>query len=283
MQPSYVFWKDQFLRTEKVVISPDNRSFRYGEGCFETIRAEAMHMPLWPLHAQRFFATLRTLGFEVPAQWTAGWLQQRIEELLQKNGHGHSARIRLMAAGQEGGLYDAVGLQPQLLIQSWVLNQAHKNLNENGLDVGVYAPVQKAYDLLSSLKNNNFLAYIMAAKHAKTQKWNDALVLNTHGRIADTTIANFWWKKDGCWHTPALSEAPVAGVMRAHLLEEMNAGGLLAKESALHTDEIPAIEAAFVSNAVYGLRWIKWLHHTALPAADAAEIHRLFVQPLWKR
>ena len=59
----------------------------------------------------------------------------------------------------------------------------------------------------------------MAAIWAKENKLNDALILNQHDRICDSTIANVFWVKDNKIFTPPLNEGCVAGVMRKKILE----------------------------------------------------------------
>ncbi len=56
---------------------------------------------------------------------------------------------------------------PNYIIQTWALPEDNGELNSNGLDIGIYADVKKSCDILSNLKHNNYLPYVMAALHAK--------------------------------------------------------------------------------------------------------------------
>jgi branched-chain amino acid aminotransferase len=97
----------------------------------------------------------------------------------------------------------------------------------------------------------------MAALQAKKQKWNDAIVLNTYGRICDSTIANIFFIKNEIIYTPALSEGCVAGIMRKHVLNQLTAAGFACVEKEISIDELLHADEVFLTNAVYNLRWVK--------------------------
>ena len=93
-------------------------------------------------------------------------------------------------------MYDAKNYFPNYIIQSWALPEGNGEWNSNGLIAGVYEEVKKSCDILSNLKHNNYLPYVLAALKTKMEKWNDAIVLNMYGRICDCTIANVFLIKD---------------------------------------------------------------------------------------
>ncbi|MEB3088276.1 aminotransferase class IV, partial [Parvimonas sp. D4] len=86
---------------------------------------------------------------------------------------------------------------PYFLIQSWPLQPATQELNENGLVIDIYKDARKTADLFSSIKSNNYLPYLMGALWAKEHHLNDAILLNPDNRVADATIANVFIVKDG--------------------------------------------------------------------------------------
>jgi branched-chain amino acid aminotransferase len=124
-------------------------------------------------------------------------------------------------------------------------------MNINGLSIGIYEEARKSVDKFSSIKSNNFLPYVQGALYARHQKWNDALILNSHGGIADSTMANIFWVKDGKIFTPPLSEGPISGVMRRHLLENT-----LIFEQPLYPDDLIQAEEIFLTNAFRGIQWV---------------------------
>jgi branched-chain amino acid aminotransferase len=239
------------------VIGVDNRGLRYGDGLFETIKMINGKLLFEDDHFARLWKGLKALEFEIPKNLTVDFLQKEITALAQKNGHANAARIRLNIVRGDGGLYDAKNHLPNYIIQSWPLAPSNGEWNSNGLVLGIYEAAKKSCDLLSNLKHNNYLPYVLAALKAKSQKWNDAIVLNTNGRICDTTIANIFIVKDGAVFTPSLQEGCVAGVMRRVVVQQVLKSGIDLIEKEISISELLAADEVFLTNSIYNIRWVQ--------------------------
>jgi branched-subunit amino acid aminotransferase/4-amino-4-deoxychorismate lyase len=276
-----VYLDGKWLNAEKTGISIDNRSFRYGDGFFETIKCINHKLPLWGFHSTRLFATLDKMQFEKPSWLAPDMLKDSILELVKQNQHGKLARVRLTIFRGEGGIYDPINHRPHILIQSWPLNPENNKLNENGLVIGEYSGGFKAADSFANLKSNNYLLYAMAALQAKAQHWNDALICNHRGSFADATIANLWVIKNGQIYTPPLSDGPVAGTMRMFLLENLAASGLPVAERTLVKSDLLEADEVFLSNAIYGIKWVRQFEDHEYVSEITANIHAKVIAPLW--
>jgi branched-chain amino acid aminotransferase len=155
------------------------------------------------------------------------------------------------------------------------LPQGSGEWNSNGLVMGIYPDVVKSCDAVANLKHNNYLPYLMAALQAKAHKWNDAVVLNMHGRICDTTIANLFIVKNGSVFTPSLAEGCVAGVMRKQVLALLRQQGWSVAEAALTPEALLHADEVFVTNAIYGLRWVQRVNEKEYGNAMAQKIYAL--------
>jgi branched-chain amino acid aminotransferase len=69
--------------------------------------------------------------------------------------------------------------------------------------------------------------------------------------------------------TPALTEGPVEGVMRRHVLTEMRKKNIPVIESTLEIEEILEASEIFLTNAIYGIRWVKQLQTSKYEAQMA--------------
>jgi branched-chain amino acid aminotransferase len=276
-----VYLDGKWLNADKADISIDNRSFRYGDGFFETIKCFHNGLPLWDYHAHRLFSTLKKLQFEKPSYFTSDYIKEAILELVKLNAHEKLARVRVTIFRGEGGIYDPINPRPHMLIQSWPLNPENNNLNENGLIIGDFTGGFKAADSLANLKSNNYLLYVMAAMDAKQQHWNDALILNHLGTYADATIANLWMIKDGKIFTPPLADGPVAGTMRQFLLDNLEEAGFSIEERSITKKELAAADEVFLSNAIYGIKWVKQHEDAVYVCKITASIHASLIAPCW--
>lgn len=259
------------------IVSGDAGGFRYGYGFFETIRVIQGEIPLWNYHLQRIKESLELLHLELPVHLNEDSLLEEIYALIKKNYHT-TARVRLSFYKSDGGVYDDVTNIVHRLIQSWELPKANLELNNNGLEIGLYTDSCKPLGTWSHLKTNNYLLYALAAKWAKMQKLNDAIVLNQHGAIADTTIANIWLIKNDIIYTPLISDGGVAGTMRASLLNKMRTNNIKVQEKTLFIDDLKTADEVFLTNAIYGVRWVKEFENISYQLKWAFKIHALSKQ-----
>ena len=277
---NFLFYNGKITRSGAPLISPDNRSFRYGDGFFETLKLVNGKIRLANDHMERLFSSLVTLQFKPPAYFTPAYIKEHVEELAKKNGHEKLARVRVTLFRGEGGLYDVEDHFPNHLIQTWELNPANNQLNENGLVIDIFKDARKPSDLFSAIKSNNYLSYAMAALWAKKNKLNDALLLNAYDGIADATIANVFMVEDGLVKTPALTEGPVNGVMRKHILRSLRAENIPVEETKISVEELMQASEVFLTNAIYGIRWVKQLGDNGYTSQLAAWLHKKWVADL---
>jgi len=255
------------------VVGPSNRGLRYGDGVFETIRYRDGKLELADLHFARLWKGLQMLQFHLPGLFTPELLQEQIMTLLKKNHHEPCARIRMTVFRGDGGLYDPVSQQPNYLVETWPLNDDGNQLNSNGLVLGIYDAVRKPMGLLSNLKHNNHLPYVLAALHAKNHQWNDAVLLNPENRVCDTTLANLFVVKNEKVFTPPLSEGCIAGVVREHLLRQLPASGFSVNERPIEIKDLVEADELFVTNSIHPLRWVQRL--------DDQEYGNRFIQKIF--
>lgn len=241
----------------EAAVSHDNRAFRYGYGLFETILVKDGAIILSSYHFERLFGGMQQLYFSVPKHFTETRLTTEVLNTVRKNKLEKLCRVRLQVYEGPGGLYDAVSLQPQFIIECFPLEAHMLSLNENGLVTGIATGMRKTADNLSYLKSCNALLYAVAAQQARQHRWNDALICNTDGNIIESTIANIFWVKDKKIFTPPLAEGCVAGVMRRFLLELLPSKGFGITEHVCTRETLQKADEVFLTNAIRRVKWVK--------------------------
>ena len=278
MSAPFFLYNGKWIESDQPLIMVDNRAFRYGEGIFETLRSRQGEVPLFDYHWNRLSADLTFLYFELPVHFTADYLKEQILKLCRKNRHEGAARIRLTFFKGEGGIWEPPTTSFNWILQSWKLPADKPVLNSNGIELGIYKEAHKSCDRISNIKSNHYLLYVLAAQYAKTQHWNEAIVLNQYGRICDTTIANLFFIKDGVIHTPALTEGCVNGVMRRYLLEQFAQREILFEEGAYEAEALLEADEIFLTNAVQGIRWVKSLGNQSYAHSQTIKLFLEYIQ-----
>lgn len=248
-------YNGKFYNTGTPVITPDNRSLKFGDGLFETIKMVNGTLELKEYHFERLFNGMNLLAFDVPPHFTPLYLEQEITALAQKNNDQKNARIRLMLFRGDGPLNDPDNHLPNYIIQTWELPVT--GLNTTGIIIDIYPDAKKGGDILANLKTNNFLPYALAAIYSKKNSLDDCILLNTKGRICDTTVANIFMIKDRIIYTPSLKESCIAGTIRRWMIENIKHEGKDIKEKSLTVEDLKQADEIFLTNAIYPMRWVK--------------------------
>jgi branched-chain amino acid aminotransferase len=245
-----------YIEEKTPVIRADNRAFRYGDGLFETMKVVVGSIQLKDLHFERLFRGMETLQIMLQGFINADMFEEQIMKTILKNRISGPARVRLTVYRGDGGLYEFNNTSAGYVIQVWSLSSSAMSMNDSGLKVGLYEGGRKPMDALANIKSNNYLLYAMGAIQAKIYQHNDSVILNTSGRVCDSTIANVFYVRDGTIFTPPLSEGCVAGVMRSHLLTQLPLSGYNVVEKETSVDDLLDADEMFLTNAINGLRWV---------------------------
>jgi branched-chain amino acid aminotransferase len=115
--------------------------------------------------------------------------------------------------------------------------------------------------------------YVLAALHAKSNHWNDCIILNDQNRVCDATIANVFWVKNRTIFTPPLSEGCVSGVMRKHLLDALPQRGFRVEQRTAFAGDLEGADEVFLTNVISGIRWVKEFNGRFFGNAISSEIY----------
>lgn len=258
------------------VLQVSNKSYRYGDGFFETIKVWKGAIVLDTYHQERIQRSLALLHYITPAHFSIKLIFDQAVQLCEKNACSHAARIRLSFSNGNGGLFDGDD-KLQYIIEAWPLEPANNAFNENGLVTGFFAAIKKSCDSYANIKSASALLYSVAANYSKQQKWNDCMILNQRENICESTIANLFWVKDGYLFTPALTEGCVDGVMRAYLIDQIGT----VTETPCRPEDLLQADEVFLTNAIRGIRWVKSIENISYQSYISRKLHQQYIQSLF--
>ena len=233
-----------------------NRSFRYGDGLFESIRVVNGKPCFLETHLARLFEGMDMLRIEKPEHFSTEYFSNQIHLLLEKNEVKEGARVRLTIYRNDGGFY-----QPSDNGASWCmeLGSVYTNyyqLNEDGLSVDLYTEIKKPVNKLSIYKTYNALQYIMASLWARQNKLDDALIVNDKGNIIEGSSSNLFIICNGVLYTPSLADGCLAGVMRMQIINIAIAHKIKVYECSLTPQNLLVADEIFLTSATKGLQWV---------------------------
>jgi len=232
------------------LFGPENRSYRYGDGCFETMGVHGGAIKLASFHFERLFLSLKMLGISCPEALTDFNLSKQVLELCHANECSETARVRL-------SFYRGEINSASYCIEAWPLEKNTFEPAAAGLKLDIYPFARKSCDAFSNLKSANFLPYVLAALHARENGLDDSVVLNTENHICDTSKANIFIVKNGSFYTPALNQGCVNGVMRRFMIDQLKELGCSVHQQVISTEDLLAADEVFLTNAIIGMQWVE--------------------------
>jgi len=238
-----------------------NRAFRLGDGFFETIRVIDGHIPFWDAHYQRLCATCKALRMEMPPVFDSDFLRKSLQELISAEQIREGGRLRITIFREGSGAYASDTNRAGYVAEVTPYFPNSFVVPDRGASLGTFTDFQKPSSKLSKFKLLGNHYSLQAAAWAKSENFNEAILLNSAGRIAETTSGNLFTVKGGKVRTPSLREGGVAGVMRMILINICLQEGIPVYESDLDETDVLAAEEVFFSNAIVGVQWASSFRH----------------------
>jgi branched-subunit amino acid aminotransferase/4-amino-4-deoxychorismate lyase len=204
----------------ELAISAFDRGFTLGDGAFETIRAHGVHGLWLEDHLTRLRSAAKLLA--IPMVLSDALIADGIADLLGTAAYEASAVRLTLSRGpsERRGLWPAsLPMSPTLLATVAKLKAASGPLRM----VISHQTIRNERSPLCRIKSLNYGDNLLARRAAVEILMDDALMLNSAGRIACATVANVFLKIDGRWRTPAISEGALPGLARHRLLRMLDA------------------------------------------------------------
>ncbi|MGU3493829.1 aminotransferase class IV [Xanthobacteraceae bacterium A53D] len=238
-------------------IAPGDRGFTLGDGLFETLSVRHGRPERLEAHLARLSAGAEVIGLPLPSLDLAAIASALVEASGLADGV-----LRLTVTRGEGprGVLPPAQPNPTLLV-----TLAPRAAPAGPARLCVAGITRRnEHSPLARIKSLNYLDNILARQEAQARGCDDALLLNTQGRVAESTIANVFAVLDGRLVTPPLAEGALPGVMRAEILN------LGAVEAPLAVNDLLAADEVFLSSSL-GLRSVTSLETRSYGAFPAAE------------
>lgn len=233
-----------------------NRSFRYGDGLFESIRIASNRPQFLKEHLKRLHAGMQVLKMNMHPLLNEAFLEASIIELSLKNNIGPGGRVRLTVYRNEGGLYTPDTNEVSYFIETEPLEDINYVLNSKGFTIDLYSEFKKQLHVLSNIKSANSILYVMASINRKQLGLDECLILNDKYCIIEGISSNIFAVKNGVLYTPPVADGCVDGVMRRKIIEIAQANRIAVYEISIMQNVLLGADELFLTNAVHGIRWI---------------------------
>lgn len=225
-----------------------DRGLCYGDGLFETMRAESGVVPLLDRHLERLMLGLERLRIPAPDE---NGLAELVRGLARERGTGV---VKLVVTRGEGGRgYRPPDIQaPRVLATSTPLAEIPRRHYSEGIALQVCSTRIGRSPATAGLKHLGRLEQVLASAELG-EEYPEGVMLDEADRLIEGTRSNLFVVRDGALGTPGLLMSGVAGVMRSLVMDSAGALGLECAEEDLGLSDLAGADEVFTTNAVAGI------------------------------
>jgi branched-subunit amino acid aminotransferase/4-amino-4-deoxychorismate lyase len=238
----HIFHNDRLLPIEQVRLSPGQAGLLNGWGLFTTVRIVEGEPFAYERHWKRLQKDARTLHLPMPFE--AERVRSQLDEVLRAN-QVIEGCARIYIVYNKAGFWVSEEPFPQLdlILYSAPLPAYHEPvrlaLREHG---------RHAASSIAGVKVISWLNNVWSLYEAQQAGYDEVVLLNERGEVAECTAANVFCVKGGSVYTPPLGSGCLEGVTRG-LLEELGPrAGVPVVEQALRPDDLYSADEVFISS-----------------------------------
>ena len=256
MSQQYLLFNDEFYAVDAPILTASNRSFKFGDGLFESMRMIDNKLQFADFHADRLVGGMKVLKIDGHALMDDYFLRQKTADLVKKNRWNGNVRFRLSVYREGAGVYTPEINKAGYVLEGIPLSNNQYELNSKGLIIDVYDEIAKPINKLSNYKTSNALPYVMAGIFKSQNRLDEAMILNQNGFLCESISANVFVVYNDQIYTPALTEGCVSGVMRSAIMQLCKMNDLNLIEAQINPEILKEAEEVFITNATQGIQWV---------------------------
>ncbi|QOR38612.1 branched-chain amino acid transaminase [Billgrantia diversa] len=227
-------------------------TLHYGMGCFEGVRAYAgpqeTHLFRVGEHTRRLLDSAHAL--DMPVAFDAAELIEAQRQCLVRNELRNAYLKPTIFFGAEGLGLRAKGLTVHVMVAAWDLGDY---ISAEAASLGLRALTSSwarhhvNISLCRAKTNGHYVNSMLALNTAVKAGFDETIMLDPEGYVAEASAANVFLLRDGVLHTPEVTSC-LQGITRdsvIHLAREVL--GIEVRERRITRDELYVADEAFVT------------------------------------
>lgn len=251
-------------------------TLHYGMGVFEGVRA--YETPTGPAifrlqeHTDRLFRSAHILGMKMP--YSKDDLNAAQKAVIKENGL-KSGYLRPMAFyGAEAMGISAKSLSTHVIVAAWPWGAY---MGAEALAQGIRVKTSSFsrhhvnITMCKAKANGNYMNSILAHREAEMDGYQEALLLDVDGFVAEGSGENFFLVRNGKLYTPDLTAA-LEGITRDTIIQLAGELGIPVIEKRITRDEVYCADEAFFTGTAAEVTPIRELDNRQIGAGKRGPI-----------
>jgi branched-chain amino acid aminotransferase len=222
-------------------------ALHYASSVFEGQRAYNGKIFKLTEHSERLRKSAALLGFELP--WSVEQIDAACNEVLKVNGHTDAYMRPVAWRGSESMGVAPGNTRAHLAITAWEWGKYYDpRISQDGIRLDL-APWRRPAPYTAPTESKAAGLYMictLSKQHAEQRGFNDALMLDWRGQVAEATGANVFFVRDGELHTPT-PDCFLDGITRRTVMDLAQRRGIAVNERAIWPEELESFEQMFLT------------------------------------
>ena len=244
--PSRVWLNGKIVRARDARLSVFDRGFLYGDAVFETVRLYGGQPFLWQRHRRRLQGSLARLGIPFPDIR----LEDAIAELSSACKLDEAAVRITVTRGVGEGLIPPAGLSPTILLTARHIPKELPEQRADGVSVIRLPFGNGGHSVVTGHKTTSYAAAVQGRIAATQAASQEAIYVESDGRISEATTSNVFAVFRGMLHTPPLEDGCLPGITRQTVLDLARNSGLKVREAPIQAARLDRASEIFLTGSV---------------------------------
>jgi branched-chain amino acid aminotransferase len=238
----HVFHNDQLLPIERTRLSPGQAGLINGWGLFTTLRIVRGEVFAFERHWRRLEKDAAIIHLPMP--YAGPRVRVQLQEVIRAN-KVEEGCARIYLVYNQVGFWRSDEAEPSvdLIIYTASLPEYRQPVR-----LAVREHGRHAASALTGVKTISWLNNVWSVAEAQKDGFDEVVMLNERGEVAECTAANIYVVKGDTVLTPPLSSGCLEGVTRSILFEIVGEAGAIVKEHTLRLDDLYSADEVFISS-----------------------------------
>jgi branched-chain amino acid aminotransferase len=243
----FVLHNDSICEAVEGVLSPGQVGLLSGWGVFSTLKVQESVPFAFERHWARMSRDARAIHVELPPDPER--VRRKVMELIEAN-HAQSSTLRVVVVRNGGGMWEGPsnGRRSDLI----ALTAATKEW-EDGVKLACVPHARYSASEFAGVKVLSWAMNLTWLEYAHQRGFDEALLLNERGEVAECSSANIFAAWGSRVWTPPLSSGCLPGITREVLLNEIHVPGIEIGEKPLVPAEIETADEVFITSTTRNL------------------------------
>ncbi|UKB85289.1 branched-chain-amino-acid transaminase [Chryseobacterium sp. MEBOG06] len=238
-----IYFDGNFMKASEAGTDLYGQSLHYGYSVFEGIKSYSTEHGTRIFKAEEHYERLKRSAelMHIPFNYSVEQLTELTYELLDRNGFTDAYIRPLVTCSPNMSL--SKGKKSYLSLLAWEWSNGYLADKMKIMTSEFQRPNPKAFKVEAKV-GGHYVNSILACQDAKDKGYDEALVLDENGYVAESSGANVFYEKDGVLFTPAKGSI-LPGITRQTVFEICDELDIPVQEKFFTSEEMQGADAGF--------------------------------------